>query len=168
MSNFISIEADIINQKIDETSTTQKHPLGKIIRAIDKDFTTNYGSGEFIYLKGVASTDVGSIISYQADNYSTSLAIANDRSPIAIAMSTCVANNYGWYQITGKAVAKVLAGFADNAICYLTSTAGSISSTPVPGDLIYKMKGASAIGTPSAGLAEIEIDRAFTNDGATV
>ena len=167
MSKFISIEADVINQKIDETSTTQKHTLGKIIRAEDRD-TTKYGQGEFIYLKGVASTAVGSVVSYQADDFSTSLAVANDRAPIAIAMSACVADNYGWYQIGGKAVAKVLTGFADNAICYLTATAGSIDDAVVAGDLIYRMKGASAIGTPSTGLAEVEIERPFVNDGATV
>lgn len=167
MSNFVSNEADLILQKIDETSTTKKHPLGKIIRATDKD-STAYGAGEFIYLKGVASTAVGSIVLYQADDFATSLATANDRGPIAIAMSACVADNYGWYQITGKAVAKVLTGFADNAICYLTSTAGSVDDAAVAGDLIYRMKGASAIGTPSAGLAEVEIERPFVNDGATV
>ena len=34
MSNFVSIEADIIVQKLDETSTTKNHTLGKIIARI--------------------------------------------------------------------------------------------------------------------------------------
>jgi len=167
MSNFINIEADIVPQAISETSTTRNSALGKIIRAVDKD-TTNYGAGEFIYLKGVASTAVGSIVTYSADDFTTSLAVANDRAPIAIAMSANVANQYGWYQISGKAVGKVLTGFADNAICYLTATAGSIDDAAVAGDLIYRMKGGSAIGTPSAGLAELDIERPFVQDGATV
>ena len=96
------------------------------------------------------------------------MAVANDRAPVAIAMSANVANQYGWYQISGKAVGKVLTAFADNAICYLTATAGSIDDLAVAGDLIYRMKGASAIGTPSAGLAELDIERPFVQDGATV
>ena len=68
MSNFINIEADIVPQAISETSTTRNSALGKIIRAVDKD-TTNYGTGEFIYLKGVASTAVGSIVTYSADDF---------------------------------------------------------------------------------------------------
>jgi len=167
MSNFINIEADIVPQAISETSTTRNCALGKIIRAVDKD-STNYGVGEFIYLKGAASTVVGSIVTYTADDFTTSLAVANDRAPIAIAMSANVANQYGWYQISGKAVGKVLTAFADNATCYLTSTAGSIDDAVVAGDLIYRMKGASAIGTPSAGLAELDIERPFVQDGATV
>jgi hypothetical protein len=167
MSNFINIEADIVPQAISETSETRNCALGKIIRAVDKD-STNYGTGEFIYLKGVASTVVGSIVSYAADDFTTSLAVANDRAPIAIAMSANVAHQYGWYQISGKAVGKVLTAFADNAICYLTSTAGSIDDIAVAGDLIYRMKGASAIGTPAAGLAELDIERPFVQDGATV
>jgi hypothetical protein len=164
MSNFISIEADLINQKIDATSTTINHPLGKIIRASDKD-TTNYGSGEFIYLKGVASTVVGSWVLYNPDDFSTSLLAANDIGSVAVAMSDCVASNFGWYQIKGKAVGKALTGFVDNANVYATSTAGSIDDAIVAGDRVKNAKGASAVGTPSTGLAEFEIDRPFMDDG---
>lgn len=164
MSNFSNMEADIIVQKIDETSTTKNHSLGKIIRAEDKD-TTNYGAGEFIYLKGVASTAVGSWVLYSPDDFSTSLLAANDIGSVAVAMSACVADNYGWYQIKGKAVGKALAGFVDNANVYSTATAGSVDDTVVAGDRVKNAKGASAVGTPSTGLAEFEIDRPFVDDG---
>ena len=164
MSNFSSMEADVIVQKIDETSITKNHSLGKIIRAEDKD-TTNYGAGEFIYLKGVASTAVGSWVLYSPDDFSTSLLAANDIGSVAVAMSASVADNYGWYQIKGKAVGKALTAFADNANVYSTSTAGSVDDTVVVGDRVKNAKGASAVGTPSAGLAEFEIDRPFVDDG---
>lgn len=164
MSNFSSMEADVIVQKIDETSTTKNHSLGKIIRAEDKD-TTNYGAGEFIYLKGVASTAVGSWVLYSPDDFSTSLLAANDIGSVAVAMSASVADNYGWYQIKGKAVGKALTAFADNANVYSTSTSGSVDDTVVTGDRVKNAKGASAVGTPSAGLAEFEIDRPFVDDG---
>jgi hypothetical protein len=82
-------------------------------------------------------------------------------------MSANVASQYGWYQISGKGVAKVLTGFADNAACYLTSTAGSIDDTLVAGDYITGMRGASAIGTPDTGLAEVELSRPWVSDGLT-
>ena len=59
----------------------------------------------------------------------------------------------------------VLASFADNANCYLTATAGKIDDAVVAGDYITGIKGASAIDTPSTGLAEVELQRPFVTDG---
>jgi len=82
-------------------------------------------------------------------------------------MSVNVANSYGWYQISGKAVGKCLASYADNGLVYATATAGSIDDAVVAGDRVKKAIGASAIGTPSTGLAEFEIDRPFMDDAAS-
>ena len=164
MSNFKSIENTINPQKIDETSTVKNLSLGTIIKAVDKA-DTDYGTGEFIYLKGVASTVVGSAVVYNPDDYSTTLASANAIGSVAFALSINIANQYGWYQISGKAVGKVAASFADNADCYLTSTAGTVDDADVAGDYISNCKGASAIDTPSTGLAELEIARPFVRDG---
>ena len=87
-------------QAIDETSTTQRHPLGTIITAS----SNTLGGGEFIYLKGIGSTVVGSVVNYDAafttELNTTGLATP---SPLAVAMSANVANQYGWYQISGIA-----------------------------------------------------------------
>jgi hypothetical protein len=164
MSSFKVINSNMIgHQPIDSTSTTQQHPLGTVVQAVDTA-STGYGVGEFIYLLGVASTAVGSVVLYSPDDFSTSLLAANDIGSVAIAMAANVASQYGWYQIKGKAVAKVLAGFVDNANVYGTATAGSVDDAVVAGDRIKNCKGASAIGTPSAGLAEMEIDRPFVDD----
>ena len=45
-------------QGIALTDTTQNHALGTIVQATDP----TYGAGEFIYLKGIASTVVGSMV----------------------------------------------------------------------------------------------------------
>lgn len=89
-------------QPIANTSTEQKHVLGTIVRALDP----TYGEGEFIYLLGVASTAVGSIVTFDASTYQTVLCAVggNIPRPIAVAMSANVANQYGWYQISGQAV----------------------------------------------------------------
>jgi len=160
---YIPQNAPIGVQGISETSTVQNHPLGFRVRAAD----ATYGEGEFIYLLGLANTAIGSVVTYNADDFSTALLAANAIGPVAVAMSANVASQWGWYQIYGKGVAKVLAAFADNANCYATATAGSIDDAVVAGDLVKNMKGASAIDTPAAGLAEIEMAYPFMDDGLT-
>jgi hypothetical protein len=136
-------------------------PYGTIVTAWDP----TYGSGEFIFLKGVASTELGSWVTYNLDDGSTTLLVANAIGPVAVAMSANVANKAGWYQISGKAIGKALTGFVDNANVYSTATAGSVDDAIVAGDRVQHAKGASAVGTPSTGLAEFEISRPFVNDG---
>lgn len=90
-------------QPLSETSTVQKHLVGTIARGTD----ATLGEGEFIYLKGIGSTTVGSIVSYDV-SFLTALdttATAGPSRPLAIAMSANVASQWGWYQISGMAVA---------------------------------------------------------------
>jgi hypothetical protein len=102
-------------QPIADIDTVQNHPLGTIVRA----YSSTLGEGEFIYLKGVASTVVGSIVNYD-DNFQTALdstAVAGPSRPLAVAMAACVADRWGWYQISGLAVAAKAnsVSFADGA-----------------------------------------------------
>lgn len=146
---------------LDETTANQAVALGTIVQAADPDL----GSGEFIYLKGVASTAIGSWVTYNSSDNTTALLAANAIGPVAIAMSACVAGDYGWYQISGKAVGLALTGFVDNANVYATATAGSVDDAVVAGDRVKLAKGASAVGTPAAGQAYFEIQRPFMDDG---
>ena len=154
-------ENSLIGQPIAETSTTLKHRLGDRFKCSDP----TYGPGEFIYLQGVASTAVGSWVTFNQDDGTTALLAANAIGPVAVAMSANVADQYGWYQIYGKAVGKALTGFADNGNVYATATAGSVDDAIVAGDRVKNAKGASAVDTPSAGLAEFEIQYPVMDDG---
>ena len=156
-----SNENSLIGQPVSETSTTLKHRLGDRFKCSDP----TYGPGEFIYLQGVASTAVGSWVTFNQDDGTTALLAANAIGPVAVAMSANVANQYGWYQIYGKAVGKALTGFADNGNVYATATAGSVDDAIVAGDRVKNAKGASAVDTPSAGLAEFEIQYPVMDDG---
>lgn len=151
-------------QAIADTDTTQRHPLGFIVHAYDP----TYLAGEFIYLKGAANTAVGSWVTYNMDDGTTTLLAANAIGPVAVAMSANVASQYGWYQISGKAVGKALTGYVDNAKVYGTSTAGSVDDAVVAGDFVYNAIGASALDTPTTGYAEFEIARPFVTDGPTL
>lgn len=112
-------------QGIAETSTTQNHVLGKIVRAVHD----TYGEGEFIYLLGVASTVEGSLVKYNATTYQTVLATntANQAVPVAVSMSANVASQYGWYQIEGNAVIKkTTVAVTPQVKLYLSTTAGRV------------------------------------------
>lgn len=147
-------------QPIAGTSTTQLHPLGTKIYASH----ATYGSGEFVYLLGVASTVVGSWATINYDDGSTALLAANAIGPVGVAMSINVASQYGWYQVRGKAVGKAAAEYADNGLVFITATGGIVDDAPVDGDMVHLAKGASAVDTPSTGLAEFEIQYPYTDD----
>ena len=78
-------------------------PLGTIVRGVDP----TYGYGEFIFLSGVASTAVGTVVSYDGTTFATArtTTVANQSRPVAIAMAACATStNYAFYQISGTAV----------------------------------------------------------------
>jgi len=102
---FLITDERIGSQPIANTSTTQNHPVGTVVRATDP----TYGEGEFVYLIGVESTIVGSIVSYEdGDTLVGQTALAttavDSGEPLAVAMSANLAGSYGWYQISGVAV----------------------------------------------------------------
>lgn len=133
-------------QQIATTSTTQNHPLGTIIRANDP----TYGEGEFIYLLGVASTVIGSMVSYNATTYQTALS-ANTASlvgPVSVAMSANVAASYGWYQVGGLAVIKKTAvAVSPQVAMYQSATTGRVMATVASGKQL--------VGAKSANLASV-------------
>lgn len=160
---YVISEARIGFPQLTDTDTTQKVPLGTIVTAFD----SVYGGGEFIYLKGVASTVVGSFVTYNSDDYTSTLLLSTQIGPVAVAMSINVANQFGWYQIGGKAIGKS-ATAVDNANVYSTAgTAGTVDDAVLDGGMIHLAKYGSADGTPSAGLAEFEIQRPYIDSITT-
>lgn len=166
MSNFQVIDGTIGGgQAIDANSTTLNARLGQRIQAKDMA-STDYGIGEFIYLQGLNATAVGSVVTFDSETFQTALAVGGAKGQVAFAMSACVTGEYGWYQIYGKCVGKVLALFADNAVPYLTATPGSLDDAVVAGDEVYAARSVSAIGTPAAGLALISVSYPFVTDAS--
>lgn len=148
-------------QPIAVTDTTQRHALGTRISANDPV----YGDGEFIYLKGVASTVVGSVVTYDGAStgtptYQTALApaTANLGQPLAVSMSANPANSFGWYQIAGAAVASVNATLAAGSKVYLAG-AGQLTTAVAAGMQVLAARSNTAVGTPAASQAVVQIDR---------
>lgn len=129
-------------QPIKNTSTTQLHPLGTILCEND----STYGEGEFIYLLGVASTVVGSLVSYNATTHQTALSAdtANLAGPVAVAMSANVASAYGWYQVGGLAVIKKTAVTVEPQVAiYQSATVGRVMDTAASGKQILGARSAN-------------------------
>lgn len=140
-------DARIGCQPIADTSTTQLHPLGTIVKAYDP----TYGEGEFIYLLGVASTVVNSVVTYDASTHQTALCAVGGNVPssVAIAMSANVDSQYGWYQIGGVAVVakQCTVSLAAGAAVGVLSTgliAGTGSGKEISGAVVAAVASATA------------------------
>lgn len=101
---YRSSQSYIGQQALADVDTTQRHPLGTIIKAYDP----TYGAGEFIYLKGVSSAAVGHLVSYDVTFTAALHTTELDKPrPVAVLMSAIDASTkYGWAQISGQAVVK--------------------------------------------------------------
>ncbi len=130
-------------QALTDTSTTQLHPLGAIVTGND----STLGQGEFIYLKGVASTVVGDWVGYSPALGTSVRAIANGNYPLAVAMSACSTTTlFGWYQISGNAKANGLTSITHSTgFLWLTGTAGSVDDASVIGDAVINARKTVAV-----------------------
>ncbi|MBT9146049.1 MAG: hypothetical protein DDT42_01928 [candidate division WS2 bacterium] len=122
--------------------------------------TITRDGNEFIYLEGVAGTLANSWVTFNAEGR-TALAATGARGRAGIAMAAIVAARFGWYQIYGSAVGRVLAGFVNNGLVYLTTTAGSVSNTVVAANLVVGAIGRSAV---VGEVATIELNYPFATN----
>lgn len=144
--------------------------LGDIVTAVDPV----YGSGEFIYLLGCASTIVGSVVTYSGNSsgtptYQTALApaTANLAQPLAVAMSANVASQYGWYQISGNAVVATNGTLAAGPAPVYLAGSGQLTSTGAAGKQVLNAQNVTATGTPATAQAVVAIDRPFAQGAIT-
>lgn len=102
MLPLASTDAGAANPGASTLYPTPPNYLGCVLRGTDP----TYGGGEFIFLKGVASTAIGSLVIYDPTTYLTTLAAttANQGRPVAVAMAATTAALWGWYQIEGTAI----------------------------------------------------------------
>lgn len=148
--SYTPTENELGIQPIAVSSTTQNHPLGKIVRAADPAL----GAGEFIYLLGVANTVVGSLVNYAPSTYQTALQTnspTKQNQPVAVAMAANGASGYGWYQIEGPAVIKKTAiKVSPGVALYASSTAGRVLPTAASGLQIIGCRTSNAATVASA------------------
>ena len=142
MLNIDQIDSGVTMANGSSAVPTPPATLGQVARAFDP----TYGEGEFILLVGVASTVVGSLVSYNATTYQTALSAntANLAGPVAVAMSACTAGLFGWYQIGGLAVIKKTAvAVSPQVAVYQSATTGRIMPTAASGKQILGARAAN-------------------------
>ena len=135
--------------------TTVQYPLGT--RAWDTD------GNEYIYLTGVASTIVGSWVTYDELGVTT-LLVANAVGPVAVAMSINT-TYYGWYSISGTVEAALAANCAANASIGFETTSGYAGDGKAAGDTIYGAFSRDAT-AGSAAVATCQILYPFVDDNS--
>ncbi len=152
-------------QPIATKSSTQKHPLGTIIQAVD----ATLGQGEFIYLKGVSSTAVGSWVGY-FPNGTSILATANGTYPLAVSLTTnTTTTSFAWYQISGTANALGLTSITHSSgFLALTGTAGSLDDASVIGDHVFNARKTTTVHVVGTFLDQYAMNRPFSTNVVTV
>lgn len=150
-------EPKVVPQALDETSATQRAPLGTIIRGRHE----TYGEGEFIYLEGVANTTVGHVVSYDAATFQTALmsAAVGIGRPVAVAMSANLADRYGWYQIAGVAVVRKASATSFAAAAALGATSGLAVAASSTVRLAHAVVQAAASGAGAITTVNVAINR---------
>ena len=152
-------------QGIETKSTTQKHKLGQIVQATD-----GTSVAEFIYLKGVASTAVGSWVGYSPALATTVLAAANGTYPLAVSMTTnTTTTSYAWYCISGTIPALGLTSVTHSSgFLALSGTAGSLDDGSIIGDHVFNARKTVAVHVVGTFLDTYTIARPFTTNLVTV
>jgi hypothetical protein len=160
---YIIVDRPVGSQRIEVSSDVQNHPLGLIVKAVDPTL----GAGEFIYLKGVASTVVGSWVTYNPDSWTTALIVPDVIGPVAVAMSANdTATAYGWYQIGGKGSAA--SADVDSGYVYIDTVAGYCDDAVVAGDKVHNARWIGPDDTTLTPIrAEVLLARPFTTDEST-
>ena len=122
----------------------------------------------FVYLQGVASTAIGSWVTF--DEAGLTLLLDSDgvaaQGRVGIAMSASVASKYGWYQVYGSASGLALTAFADNGIVHQSATAGSVDDAEVTSaiSLVHGAWGRSAVNETTF-LATFELNYPWVSIG---
>jgi len=152
----------------------QEHPLGTVIRAADPV----YGEGEFIYLQMAPAQAVGSLVTFggygavaggaaSASQYQAALApsAANIDKPLAVAMAAfpapAPATAFGWFQISGQAVAATNGTAAGAPAPVYLAGAGLVTTTQANGRQVLNAQSVTNNGTPAGNFIVLAIDRPF-------
>lgn len=114
--------------------------------------TFDDAGNEFVYLQGIASTAIGSVVTYglNAVPYQTALSIAGARGTVAVAMAAVLATQFGWYQIYGYGSALFNGSAVTAALCFSAST-GKTDDAVVTGDRIEHMYVAATVASAVLG-----------------
>lgn len=159
MTDWVITDARLGLPGITSVNDSAVVPVGTICRAEDRDGT--YGAGEFIFLEGVASTDAGKIVTYDAATFQTALAsiAVGVGRPVAVAMAAVVADKYGWYQISGVAAVDKASATSFAAAAALGATSGLAVAAATTLRLAGAVVQAAAVGSSAVVSVNVALNR---------
>lgn len=149
-----------------DTSANRTLPVGTIVRGFD---STN-GMGEFVYVNGVGSLAVGSLVTWNALDKTTTIVpnTAKLGYPVGVSMAAnTTTTSYSWAQISGVAsVLKSAAAIAKLARIAISATGGSVLGTSTAGKFVM---GAVAVNSTVSAttFAKVMLNRCFMEPIAT-
>lgn len=162
---FESIPGLVAFTNID-LSAARTLQVGTIVRGFD---ATN-GAGEFVYIPGVAALAVGSLVTWNPVDKTTTIVTNTAKLgfPVAVAMSAnTTTTSYSWAQISGVAsVLKSAAVIAKLARIAISATTGSVLGSSTAGKFVM---GAVAVNSTVSAttFAKVLLNRCFMEPLAT-
>ena len=125
-------------------------PVGTIVRANDP----TYGGGEFVYLPGVASNTVGSLVYWNQSSNTVTLSPTTGHTarPVAVSMAANTSTTaLSWYQIEGVVpIKKTAVKISPDVAVFISATAGRIKAVASAGLQILGARSNNAATVASA------------------
>lgn len=149
-----------------DTSAARTLPVGTIARGFD---ATN-GFGEFVYVNGVGSLAVGSLVTWNPVDKTTTIVTSTAKLgfPVAVSMAAnTTTTSYSWAQISGVAsVLKTAVAVAKLARIAVSGTTGSVFGASTAGKFVM---GAVAVNSTVSAttFAKVLLNRCFMEPIAT-
>lgn len=132
------------------------------VGTLQQFYDDTLGSAEFVYMPGVNGCVAGDAVvidltpGAQQIIRHVSVTYKNSGRPIGVLVGAPQAGQFGWVQIAGVAIVNVAAASAVGS-AYGSATTGALSSTAAAGDQILNSRLLTAIGTPAAGKAYLQL-----------
>jgi hypothetical protein len=147
----------------DVTGASLSNPDNKIQFSLGQRASGDY-AGVYIYGKALAAFAIGDIVYFDKDFNAAALTTAASPrgAKVAVAKMAMAAGQWGWFQVGGEALIKVIAASAVNTRLNSTATAGGADTTGTVGskELLGMVLTVAAGG---AGTAEGVLTEPFVN-----
>jgi hypothetical protein len=121
------IDPRIGTQPISEVSSTQKHPLGEVVRARD----SSLGDGEFIYVEASNSITQYDAVAIKGGYKIAPLTITNGITAVEVGFAQVAVgtkNTYTWVQKSGRPIVRFVDGVEPGAPVYASATGGRLTA----------------------------------------
>lgn len=125
------------SQGLTTTSTTQNHPLGQKVEAVDTS-TGGINHATFVYAKASVAVVVGDCVWVKGSGNGALLSDTNSKTAgqLAFAQTAIAADSYGWLMQNGYPLVRLKPGVEASVALYVNASVGTLSATTVSGQIL--------------------------------